>query len=324
MSMRQQCQWVSATLSRPIVLLALIGSSLAFAAQPPKGDESPAPPDPLVALNNASRAAYRRAKEAALARSGPVILVAGNNLVLKAKDRRTEVRFTPEIYHTLKAVCHIPLAIDVMLAFRNDEDRIDDDLAAELRRYRESVAAAQERLATLELDPELRERQRKILSSSLEFLDSVVERRRCGRDERIAYTRRLTPLVMANTNDAARAQLDSLHRHVGAWRRQLTPEEWGRLSVVVMGTQLPRKENLAVQYFARLLGEPGEGRRITYAEALFEEPRALDLLATRAVDTQIGVDFFNDPTRMHRDLLADAARDYLPLLVDDPSGNPGK
>ena len=41
-------------------------------------------------------------------------------------------------------------------------------------------------------------------------------------------------------------------------------------------------------------------------------------MATGIVDTAIGVDFFNDPTRMHRDLLSDAARDYVPLLIDRP------
>jgi hypothetical protein len=85
-----------------------------------------------------------------------------------------------------------------------------------------------------------------------------------------------------------------------------------------MGPQLPRKDNLAVQYFARLLGEPGEGRRIVYAESLFDEPEALDLLATHLVDTQVGLDFFDDPMRMHRDLLGDAAREYLPHLLGKP------
>src|SRR3954462_7953833 len=51
--------------------------------------------------------------------------------------------------------------------------------------------------------------------------------------------------------------------------------EWERLTVVVMGRQLPRRDNLAVRYFAPLLGEPGEGRRIVYAESLFDDPKAL-------------------------------------------------
>jgi hypothetical protein len=89
-------------------------------------------------------------------------------------------------------------------------------------------------------------------------------------------------------------------------------------SVVILGSAAPRKGSLTVQYFARLLGEPGEGARIVYAESIRDESKALDLMATWAVDTGIGVDFFNDPLRMHRDLLADVAQDYLPLLVDRP------
>src|SRR4051812_9541864 len=105
---------------------------------------------------------------------------------------------------------------------------------------------------------------------------------------------------MANVADATRAHLDSLHRLVSTWRDGMPVAEWERLKVVVMGGQLPRKDNLAVQYFARLLGEPGEGKRIVYAESLFDEPKALDLLATHLVDAQVGLDFFDDPMRMHR------------------------
>ena len=95
-------------------------------------------------------------------------------------------------------------------------------------------------------------------------------------------------------------------------------QDWNDLTVLVIGPQLPRKDNLAVQYFARLLGQPGEGKRLIYAEGLGDEPRALDLLATHLVDTQIGIDFFNDPNRMARDLRSDGTRDYLPLLLDQP------
>ena len=128
----------------------------------------------------------------------------------------------------------------------------------------------------------------------------------------------MNPLVMANAAAAARAALDMLHRQVCQWKGEMTPEEWSRVTVLVIGRQLPRKDNLAVQYFARLFGQSGEGKRLIYAEGLAEEPRALDLLATYRVDTQIGIDFFNDPLRMQRDLLADGARSYLPLLIDHP------
>src|SRR5206468_190790 len=151
------------------------------------------------ALNDASRAAYKRAKEAALARTGPVILVEGDNLVLKNGSRRTETRFIPEIYHTLKAVSHIPLALDVTFGAVPEGERVDDDLLDELRKYRALVVAAGEAVGADRLGPGLAERQAAIVSESLKFLDSAAEARACGREARTSFARRVSPLVMANS-----------------------------------------------------------------------------------------------------------------------------
>ena len=78
-----------------------------------------------------------------------------------------------------------------------------------------------------------------------------------------------------------------------------------------MGSPMPRRGNVATQYFGRLLGVQGECERIVYAESIPEEARALNLLGTHLLDTEIGAVFFEDPRRMHRDLLADAAEAYL-------------
>jgi hypothetical protein len=104
-----------------------------------------------------------------------------------------------------------------------------------------------------------------------------------------------------------------------AWKKDLTAEEWGSLTVIVQGMQPPRVDNAAVQYFARLLGEPhGEGRRVVYAEGLGDEEKALNLLGTLRLDGKLAVAVFNDPVRMYRDLLADAARS----AIDDILGAP--
>ena len=50
----------------------------------------------------------------------------------------------------------------------------------------------------------------------------------------------------------------------------MSPEERRRLTVIVTGRALPRKDNLAVQYFARLLGLSGEGDRLIYAESVVD------------------------------------------------------
>ena len=157
------------------------------------------------------------------------------------------------------------------LAAHADENPLSDEVLKDLGEYRGLLPPVMEKLATSGLDGEHRERQNVILTECAAFLDSVIERRAGSLADRVAFARHMWPLMTRNAGSAARLALDSLHRQVNTWKGQLSAEEWNRLTVVVMGTQLPRKGNLAVQYFARLLGEPGEGRRIIYAEALFDE-----------------------------------------------------
>jgi hypothetical protein len=61
---------------------------------------------------------------------------------------------------------------------------------------------------------------------------------------------------------------------------------------VLLGPQLPRKDNLVVHHIARLLGEPGERHRLVYAEAFVDEGRAPDLLVAHRVATGISAAFF--------------------------------
>jgi hypothetical protein len=305
--------------------LLLLGLGSSGAAQEPGPlDKTAEPVDPLVTLNRSSQALYALAKQNALARLGPIIIVAGDDLVLRHGSQRVQVRFIPEFYHTLKTFDHITLAIDVTLATHVAEDPLGDDVLGELRDYHKLFPAAARKLESAGLDGEQRERQKAILEASSSFLDSVIKNRRCTTMERIAFMRRMNPLILANATAAARAAVDALHRQVREWQGQIAPDEWNRLMVIVIGKQLPRNGNLAVQYFAHLLGENGEGQRITYAEGLADEARALDLLATRLVDTQVGIDFFNDPLRLHRDLLSDGARDYLSVMIDAPKSHSDK
>lgn len=102
-----------------------------------------------------------------------------------------------------------------------------------------------------------------------------------------------------------------LYATAAAWRKRLTPAEWNALHVVMIGPHMPREQECSIQFFERLFGEPEEGKRIIYAKALWNEKDALDLLATHVVDESAGAAFFGDPMRMHRDLLADAAKAYL-------------
>jgi hypothetical protein len=273
--------------------------------------------DAFDVLNKAFRAAYGRGRAATLARIGPVILHEGDSVVLLRGGQRTEKEYMSPLYHHLKAVSHVPLAVFVLIEPYGYEP-LTEAQVAEMRRYRGLVAAAQGALDGRGFSTEQRQRQEKILATSLAFLDGVLERRQANRQELADFTRHMGPPLLANAADAARVQLDALHAQVMAWRKDVPSEEWKRLRVVVMGSHMPRVGNLAMQYFAQLLGAPVDDRRLIYAEALYDEKRVLDLLGTSLLDSSVGRSFFGDDLRMHRDLLDEAAAAYVKTLAFPP------
>jgi hypothetical protein len=297
-----------------VAFLALLGGDGAGLRRAPAHAEAPPEgADALAALNIASRAAYRGAKEEALSHFGPVVLLEGDDLVLKNGGQRTVVSITPDTYTALKAVSHVPLAVHALLGGKGDGP-LSEGRLADLRRYRDLVAGAGKGLGGHGLGDAQVARQKEILDDSVKFLGLVLDQKKVSDDDLADYLRRMRPRLDANVTEAARAEIDALHRQMTAWKTKWTDEEWNRLRVIVMGSRLPRDDSLAVQYFDRLLGEKGEGGRVVYSEAIWDEDKALELMATLAVDGRIGAAFFGDPERMHRDLLGDAARKYLDEL----------
>ena len=228
--------------------------------------------------------------------------------------KRSEARIIPELYTVLKEVAHVPLTIYLMLSPGGDlsEERLTD-----LRSFRMKMTPGHRALASLTLDKEVRQRQEKIFDGCERFLDGVLARKKIKASELNEFAGAMRPLLLANMTGAAKAELDALDRQMRTWRGEMTAEEWKQLRVLIQGSAMPRKDNLATQYFARLLGEKGEGPRVIYAESLYEESRALDLLGRHLVDTDLGQSFFNDPRRMMRDLLGDAAGEYIKQMKFD-------
>ena len=276
--------------------------------------------DPLVTLNNAFRGEYSRAKTEAVSKVGPLIIVEGSHMVLVRNGKRTEAQIQPPIYQSLKAVAHIPFAVFLMFD-QSDFGQLTEERVAELRNYRKLIVNAQSSLGDRGFSDSQLQRQKKIIDDSLAFLDAAIENRQVQKTALDEFARQMTPVLLENVDEAARAELDALHSHVTEWRHQMTPDEWKALHVVVMGAHMPRDEEITMQYFERLLDEPVEGRRIIFAEGLWEEPRALDLLGTHLVDGSTGTAFFGEFMRMHRDLLSDAARVYIQntLLKSEPN-----
>jgi hypothetical protein len=299
--------------NRILSVLVFLISAAAVPAQTMPAPAGPVQPAALTALNNAFRAAYADAKSRVLASWGPTLIVNGDNFVLLRDGRRVEANVGAPVYDPVKTIAHIPLAIYVTLT--PGEGAVGDDRLKTLADLRQLIPPAGRSLDTLKLSAATRARQKQIVAASLAFLDDVAGSRKFVRSSLLAFTRGMAPLVMENVTEATRAQLDAIHAQVSAWRRDLSPREWDQLHVLIIGPHMPRQDLVVMQYFLRLLHEPTEGRRVVYAESLWEEPKALDLLGTHLLDGSVGEAFFGDYMRMHRDLLGDAARQYLPRLL---------
>jgi len=297
------------TLSALVFLLSAAG----VPAQTMPVAAGPVQPSALTALNNAFRAAYADARSRVLASFGPTLIVNGDNFVLLRDGRRVEANVGVPIYDPVKTIAHIPLAVYVTLT--PGDGVVGEDRLKTLVGLRELIPPAAASLDTLKLSAATLARQKRIVATSLAFLDDVASRRKCARSELVTFTRGMAPLVMENVTEATRAQLDATHAQVSAWRRDLSPREWDQLHVLIVGPHMPREDLVVMQYFLRLLHEPREGRRVVYAESLWQESQALDLLGTHLLDGGVGEAFFGDYMRMHRDLLGDAASRYLAEML---------
>jgi hypothetical protein len=309
----------------PTVALALLFSCGQIPAEKPDPFRPGQPaaakgtvPGELEALNRASRELYAGGRARELSTIPAVILVSGDDLILRRNGKRVAATVIPPEYHALKCVAHSPIALHGHLAHEPGKP-LGTERAHALKEYRSLLAAAGPVAEACGFDPDTLARQKRIVARGLALIDAVLKDGQVSADDLVAYCRASRPDVLANTAAAARAQLAAVHRQVMEWKKDLTAEEWGALTVIVLGRQTARAENAAVQYFARLFGETsGEGPRVVYAEGTGDEEEALNLLGTLRLDGKLSVAVFNDPFRMYRDLLADAARSAIDDILAPP------
>jgi hypothetical protein len=290
-------------LGAPLVALAAVALASTAAAQP-------GVPDFLAELNQAALGAYHAGRLGLLAQTSPIIVVTPDELVLRRGGVETRERFTPPRYHQLKSIAHLALGLHGALRPSVGE-AVDPPLRARLAVLRDAAARAAERLEELGLPEESLDRQRRFLATSLALLDRVDAAPVVEAAAVTEYGRAVVPLLLASAAEAARLQLDGLHSVVQQWRAALSPEEWQRLHVMVLGPRTPRPGNLQLEYFAYALGRDALDRRLIYAEGVFDVDGALQLLATLLADRAAGRDLFAEERRLERDMMADGAQAYL-------------
>jgi hypothetical protein len=130
-------------------------------------------------------------------------------------------------------------------------------------------------------------------------------------------------------NEAARIRLAALHVEVQQIQSTIDLEDWKKVCVVIMGPPMPREGELSMQYFEKILKTKASEKkcpfaraltstahlyneqRLIYAESIYEEDKALDLITTHICDAEVGRALLNDESAMRADVLKDAAKSCL-------------
>ena len=263
------------------------------------------PDQGLVRANDVFQGAYDRARENER-RDGPVFVVLADDLVVFLPNgTKQTLRITPDIFHTLKAAAHIPVAIFAAVHQKNDE------ALGNLRSCIERARAATN--GPSDPSDDAGAAIREVLEESMQFIDAALAAPAglAGPDLN-AFARASGQRLLHLTALATRVQLDALHDVVEEAVHGLAVGSLDRLEVIVTGNHQARARSLAMQYFGKRFGEPeGADERVTYAEGVESADDALALVGTRRMDARIAEAFFGDSKRLQRDILGDAVRDLL-------------
>ena len=269
----------------------------------------------LQDINSSFINAHSAAREFDLA-EGPVILYRNGQLILIKNDTKITANVIFQTYHTFKVFAHIPVAIYLMLSPQG-EGPIESKNLQLLRSYYKKLEYVHKNMHQIKLNSTELKKQKIILSRSIEFLKTILDNEKFNNKELISFTQGMLPFINANIENAAKNQLDAIHWQVMAWKSEMAPEYWKKLRVAIQGAVLARNGDLTKQYFKRLLNIKKEGLQLVYKELYFPPTPMLTLLATRSVDKRISVAIFNNPDRMFRDVLSDAAASYLRTMKFD-------
>jgi hypothetical protein len=262
-------------------------------------------------MNDTAISIYQDAKRRFLAQADPVVIAGGASVLIRHHGGERRVGQTPDAYHVLKAIGHVPRSIWAALSPALEDLDREEEWRTKLTQLRNGVETALRALPQTGLPQPAAARADNTLHSALRLIDRYLAHGAPSREELQREIREFVPALLADAADAARDQVEAIDRDVRPWWNALSQDERQRAMVVVLGAKTARSGNLVFGYFINLLGVAETGHRVVYAESIFDDNGAYGILATMLTDRRLSVDFFADERRMERDLLADGAQAVL-------------
>ncbi len=264
----------------------------------------------------------KQAIKSLLGKAHPVLIAKGDDLILKYDGVDRVVSYIPQNYHLIKGIAHSVGTLDTL-------DWLSIHCPEEGETWQMERETLESELASLkqELENLLREPVKDLnLSKWIQLAEKLLEEAPLSTAQP-----EIASLVEDFIEEAAITRTDAMDSAVQNLQCSVLPEDWERLSMIVIGPRMPREGDLSMQYFEEMLCgvekknlsqacpyakqvPRTEGRRLIYAESIKDTDEALDLLASEIADEALGLRVFKNPLAMHGDILHKATRLYLQKL----------
>ncbi|RNA07945.1 hypothetical protein BpHYR1_002165 [Brachionus plicatilis] len=216
-------------------------------------------------------------------------------------------------YEALKEISHLSLSIISQFGNRCNH-KLSDDQISDFELLKTKMYTMFAGILTDSLIPDhLRLDQIKFVKESIKIVENMLEKEKFDCADLGSYAAVSKPILDENIYQAALSQLMDLDGLMRNWLQKYNFVNWDKIYVLLCSSHMPKNKHIFVQYFQNLLSVGFEGDRLVYAETSDDEV-CRDLLKTHITDKLIGTNLFNEPMRMHRDLLADAAAQIIPQM----------
>ena len=271
--------------------------------------------DPFLKFNNFFRKSYAHTRKIMIEKHAPAIaFVNGGLLFVRKGEAPRWINITPPLYTDLKTIAHFPLTVYVILALEK-EGPLSTAKLIELKNAFLLMTKARKAIKSKSFTSDAQRKAQYLQADmAIDLVDKCLRTNQFIHQDLKDFLDKSRPLIQRNVLEATTAQLEVAHQHTKTFYNELSNEEKKQLIVVISGPKAARDQHAITQYFARVLKVKGEGAKILYAESVFSREGTMNIMGTFLLDTEIGIAFFGDRWRMHRDLLSDAARYYISTM----------
>jgi hypothetical protein len=173
-------------------------------------------PAELTSLNKLFLDGYTNQQALVISNTSPVIVANFSTLILY-RDGTTETNTViPNIYHSLKAIAHVPFGIYLRIEpyTKTNGPTLPVDVIAQLQSYLDRLNVADAALTNAGFSSTQLVRQHLIIDACKSYVGDLIKTEKSSLENLIAFANQAGPLILANADDAARAQIDLTHQSV--------------------------------------------------------------------------------------------------------------